>query len=313
MSNHVIRLCLTFLILCVACAKWDPPPLTKPIDGSVIDLGPPDEKCEGKSDNDPCDDDGDGCTTDVCLRGACTTTGRVTCEGGCGIECVSTGPLTHECRATESRKCAIEGECYPAGLRQPGNEACGICSPSQSTTEWSVLEAACDDNDACTVDDVCTNGECKGTPKQDEFEPNDNKDMAPELGRIDDQDDFPSGTISGDLADETEDWFKYHVEDKFGLSGIRPRAVLKNIPEGSNYDLCIYTSCSVDDCEDGSTREDIDGLRGCCSRVAGNANEGVQVDHDCSGTDDSSDVWVRVIQVEGPPQCTSYTLDWGDD
>ena len=60
--------------------------------------------------------------------------------------------------------CVIDGACVQADTEAPDNE-CLTCQPSVSTTQWSPREGSCDDDEACSFDDVCDDtGTCAGTP-----------------------------------------------------------------------------------------------------------------------------------------------------
>jgi len=176
---------------------------------------------------------------------------------------------------------------------------------------------SCDDGDACTTGDTCRpDGTCAGTPMTDSREPNDTRAAARNLGSISDRDSYPYATFTANLyPDGDEDWYRYYIsDDVFGL--IYPRVGLSNIPAGSDYDLCAYFQCpsgsTSASCETG-TYSTFEGLPGCCSRAAGAASESVRLNPDCSGSDDSGTVYVRVWRYSGTPTCASYTLAWGDD
>ncbi len=58
--------------------------------------------------------------------------------------------------------CLIANVCYQAGWAHAIN-ACVVCDPSQSNTEWSVAEngAPCGDDDQCLEPGVCEDGQCE--------------------------------------------------------------------------------------------------------------------------------------------------------
>lgn len=82
---------------------------------------------------------------------------------GADFDCLSGTCLTGVCTAD----CVISGNNYLLGAKNPDN-ACEVCDPAQSSTEWSALAtgAACNDGDPCTVNDICQDGGCvSGAPK----------------------------------------------------------------------------------------------------------------------------------------------------
>ena len=269
---------------------------------------------------DPCDADGDGCTEDICRGGLCVGGAPRDCDDGIDCTedvCVSGGPTRFECEhPIANGACVAEGTCRSAGDRDPAND-CRICDPSRSQTLWSSAEGSCDDGDACTDSDRCSSAGCVGDPRVDSYESNDTRAAASGLGNVSDGDSFPFATIQGTLfPDGDMDWFVYNDSDDF-LGSIFPRAQLQNVPGGSDYDLCLYIACesSFDSltCTAG-TQATAGGLSGCCSRNGAGVDENVRIDHNCTGTDDSADVYVQVTRVSGPAVCdTPYTLRYGDD
>jgi hypothetical protein len=93
-------------------------------------------------------DDGLDCTTDTCLgQGACENTPK---QGYCVLAVAGQngGPTTLRCFAS--------GDSSP-------DKACRQCSPDKNPLSWSpVTGTACDDENPCTKDDVCTDGFCRG-------------------------------------------------------------------------------------------------------------------------------------------------------
>ncbi len=101
-----------------------------------------DQNCNGQIDegaNAACDD-GKTCTVDSC-----------TASGTC-----SSTPKTD--------KCLIDTVCYDTGTQKPGSP-CFSCDPAKSGLVWSPKDnnSVCSDSDACTTNDICTGGTCKGT------------------------------------------------------------------------------------------------------------------------------------------------------
>src|SRR5439155_27076970 len=63
--------------------------------------------------------------------------------------------------------CHIGGRFYASGALNPAN-ACQSCQPAVSTTMFNnrANGTACDDGNACTLNDTCSGGSCQpGTPK----------------------------------------------------------------------------------------------------------------------------------------------------
>ncbi len=260
--------------------------------------------------------DGNVCSFgDACQAGVCTGTTyscndslactNDICDGAGGCQ----NPLT-------AGNCLIAGTCYGNGTANPGNP-CQSCSSGAPNGWTGNSGGACSDGDACTSGDSCQSGQCVGAPNIDNLEPNSGSATAKNLGNIADGDDYPTATFTASLYPAgDEDWYRFYDKDE-SFSFIYPRAELKNLPAGVNYDLCLYFMCSdgsgVDLTCDAGTASTFGGMKGCCSTQSATNNENVVLDPNCSGSGDSGNVFVRVYQVSGPAVCGSYSLTWGDD
>lgn len=305
---------------------------TERTDSGTQDGGGPDVAEDAGADSgpceegDPCNADDNGCTMDICRRGRCVLGTNSACDDGasCTVEeCRSTGPMTFECdRRIGENFCAIDSMCFRDTDPNPSN-LCQVCEPEQSQMSWVTLTAECDDQNECTMGDTCESGECIGIDILDAFEENESIDAPARLEAVSDDDTFPSGADTmGTIYPEGDvDWYVYRDNDE-RLGRIFPRVDLENIPSGSNYELCAFVSCTENETEGAECligEEAMMGdLPGCCSNADANLDESVRIDHSCRGgvivSDDTTDVFVRVRQVEGPPECSGgYTLLYGDD
>lgn len=107
--------------------------------------------------NTACPSDGNPCTNDVCDgAGSCSHPAANGAACGSGMVCNGT---------TCATGCFIGGTYYPSGGTPAGN-ACSVCVPSTSTTTWTPGPngVACDDGNLCTTNDLCSGGQCQGTP-----------------------------------------------------------------------------------------------------------------------------------------------------
>ena len=113
-------------------------------------------------------DDGNPCTDEVCRSGTCESednddntcsaayscTDTVCSDGSCVLDTVNTG-------------CFIENACYANEDNQgtTGDAQCKACLTATSQTGWTPRNSgSCDDANDCTYDDVCSSGQCDGTP-----------------------------------------------------------------------------------------------------------------------------------------------------
>ena len=126
--------------LCVKVADAGPSQDSKPDADGGLDSGADllitdlPSSCSGHA---QCND-GLSCTADNCAAGKCTNT-------------VQTG------------YCVINGKCVAHGAANPTNQ-CELCAQA-SVYSWTASSgSACDDAKACTYDDRCVKGVCKGKP-----------------------------------------------------------------------------------------------------------------------------------------------------
>ena len=109
-------------------------------------------------DNEPCthDDKCDGTGNCIGTAYACLDDRECTMD-----ECLGDGQCMNN---IEAGFCLIGGTCYVEGEPEPGLQ-CSICKPAKDATGWANVEGeACDDANACTQNDACSMGLCKGLP-----------------------------------------------------------------------------------------------------------------------------------------------------
>ncbi len=123
-------------------------------------------------------DDGDACTTnDACAEGTCRGGPALSCDDGNACTDDSCSPASGCAHAFNTAPCddgdacttndaCAQGSCRggPA-LSCDDNNACtdDSCSPASGCTH-AFNSRACNDGDACTTSDVCSQGVCQGGP-----------------------------------------------------------------------------------------------------------------------------------------------------
>ena len=144
-------------------------------------------------DGDACQDDGNGCTDDVCQGGICVhppseatvcndddlcTSGDQCKAGQCfgepyvckdELDCTEDACLGDgECdfQVLEGF-CLIDDMCYSTGLPGPGTYGCSVCQPGVDQEDFTDMPDGqeCSDGNPCTLDDECSTGVCQGKPK----------------------------------------------------------------------------------------------------------------------------------------------------
>jgi hypothetical protein len=148
-----------------------------------------------------------------------------------------------------------------------------------------------------------TSGSGAGVPCPDNGpEPNNSEATATNLGMIDDCDNSGS-MVSGTLAGNDVDWYKYQGSDTFGCNVDAYRSITSD----GQARVCKFPDCPnlVVTCPAGTVPETSPtGLAGCCSLNP------FQLAVDCPNT--TSDDATVYIRVDKPPSfaCVNYTLEF---
>ncbi len=119
------------------------------------------EEVEVCIEGDECDD-GEPCTVfDLCEDGACLGQPYECTDGReCTLDtCDGLGNCEYKLIVG---KCLINGVCAKSGQKHASNQ-CLFCNPVADPHIWSSKPfAPCNDDNACTVNDSCVEGECEG-------------------------------------------------------------------------------------------------------------------------------------------------------
>lgn len=111
-------------------------------------------------------DDSDPCTpTASCAAGVCVGERDPVCADppSCvdHVDCGSGDCVVN----VVSGSCFIDGSCWAGGGARPG-QPCQRCRPQSDPLAWTIEGSGpCEDGDACTVNDTCVAGVCKGQRK----------------------------------------------------------------------------------------------------------------------------------------------------
>lgn len=249
----------------------------------------------------------------VCPSG-CTADRTDDPANGCRLGCGS-APCTAPAGGTAS--CSTGGmcdfECAPPFVRE--GEGCA-CTPRTC----SDLDALCGSPDDgcgtplacgdCGSGSACTSGRCVCAP--DPGEPNDTESAAIRLGATNDADNGPTLTETIYNSDDALDLDYFFVDVTDGTDGGNPvlTVTLDGMPAGSNLDLVAWYRCTAGGdshtCTIGSNYSGAGGA-GCSSVNPGTSTETVAIDTECSTTDDSGRLVVRV-GTSGFGMCGNYHL-----
>ena len=136
-----------------------------------------DGKCLGKPTN--CGD-GNDCTKDQCVNGACVITAEV------GKECSDSN------KCTENDKCDAQGACKSQPVDCTDDNPCtavvGACSPQNGCNVVQSDGKFCDDGDKCTINGKCQGGSCQGIKQDcDDKNPCTDDSCAPDKGCVNKQ------------------------------------------------------------------------------------------------------------------------------
>ncbi len=298
--------------------------------------------CQNQGICSPGDEQSEGCGQCGTRKRACTDT----CTWGPWSGCKDEGTCSPGVEDTEdcgncgerSRICSPTcqwgswGSCTGQGMCAVGaeqNEPCGNCGNRRRTCNglcfWDSW-GSCQDQGPCvptstkscdngwgtaTCGSSCHYGDCEcsiaidvsGAPASAQQQP----------GRSDCDDGTWSLSAGQPISSASDvDWYRMGVNDRTGCWMDEVTVRLTSLPH--NYELGVYYDCDNGspelDCNSG-TACTADGLSGCCSRNAGNADETVKIDKlECSATDDEGTMYIRVWSAGGAHSCEPYSLSW---
>lgn len=232
------------------------------------------------------------------------------------IDCMLCNPiLSVSSWSLHASRCYIGNACYEDGDTE-GSNPCSICAIGRSQSSWSNNTGeSCDDGNACTGTDKCqANRSCAGTLINDGNEPDGTVGQASNLGGMSNECDDNGKTGSGKLAGSGDiDWYYMLGPDTWSTCVVSPHVTTSG---GASLEVCMYIKCRNGttthgndvNCANGSsnaTHGSLNGYAGCC--LTG-VNPTFGVGLDCDGTDETSDVYVRVSKLGAGRQCTDYSV-----
>jgi hypothetical protein len=132
-------------------------------------------------------------------------------------------------------------------------------------------------------------------------EPNASEILATPLGIIDDCDSSGSSVHGVSSGTGDVDWMVFHGTDTFGCS-VDPTLSIN----ATGVRLCAFALCddgttTIQNCNGATAATSPAGTHGCCTNTK---NLSVQIN--CSGTNDSAAIYVRVDQTQN--QCVAYDV-----
>ena len=266
-----------------------------PGDASTVDMrvgcGSGEHMCPEGCVDDREDLPANGCQL-ACASGACTAPagGTSICAAGlCDFTCAPPFVRTSESCACTPRTCAdLDAMCGTPDDGCGTPLSCGTCGGASE----------------------CTAGACLCTP--DVGEPNDVERDAISLGATNDADDGPTLTNviynSDDALDV--DFYEVDVTDGTDLGNPALTVTLDGMPVGTNLDLVAWYRCTAGgdshSCTSGTAYSGAGGA-GCASSNAGTSTETIGIDTECSTTNDSGRLLIRVATT-GFGACGNYRL-----
>lgn len=275
----------------------------------------------------PGDDGGprDGGPPRDASTGGCPA-GQHVCGGGC-IDDLPDDPA-NGCRLGCGDACPAPpgmgtASCSAAGLcdftctlpfRRVG-DAC-VCTPTTCETMGAMCGAPDDgcgtplNCGTCDTGSACIDGRCACAP--DPTEPaNDSRLSAPNLGTFADGDDPPDGVYTDFSigSDRDVDWARFTIRDTFDAGNPNLLVTLDRVPAGSTYALSAFYVCSSGgdstSCSMGSADNEVG--RG-CTQANVTSTGAVQLATECSGTDESGTLYVRVRAATWGGSCAPHRL-----
>lgn len=231
------------------------------------------------------------------------------CRLGCGEPCPAPASGTVSCSGAG----ACDFTCTPPFRRE--GDAC-VCVPRTCATMGAMCGAPDDgcgtplDCGSCAGDGVCIDGRCACMP--DAREPNDSNTVAPNLGSFDDAADPPDAVFADMNIDDASDvdWVRFSIADGFDFGNPNLLVTLEQVPSGATYSLSAFYVCASggdsSTCALGMADNELG--RGCTRSVTSGAAGQVQIETECSGTDESGTLYVRVRATTWSGSCAPHRL-----
>lgn len=236
-------------------------------------------------------------------------------ENGCRLGCGEPCPAP----ATGTASCSSAGTCdftCTVPFRREGDDC--VCTP-RTCESIGAMCGAPDDGCGNTLDcgncggEACIDGRCVCTP--DPGEPgNDSRSSSPNLGSFADGDDPPDHEYGeGAIGREGDvDWVRYRILDTYDVPiGSNPDLLvtLDRVPADSTYTLSAFYVCDSGgdstSCAQGSADNEIG--RG-CTRTGITSAGAVRLETECSGSDESGTLYVRVRAETWSGTCEAHRL-----
>ena len=234
-------------------------------------------------------------------------------ENGCRLGCGTACPAPPDATAS----CGADGTCS-IGCEPPFRLVEGECvCEARTCSDLGFMCGAPDDGCGMALDcgscggtGTCIDGACSCAP--DARETNDSRLTAPSIGSATDA---PDTDLIFDMFNlhtmGDEDWFEISVADDFDGGNPRVRVTLRNIPSGDNYDLAAYYVCDAggdsSSCSAG-TPDNMIG-RGCASSASGATSETVEIETECSTTDEAGTLILHITGSAVSGTCANYEIE----
>ena len=213
------------------------------------------------------------------------------------------GALGFACSSTDSVDPGYQNLGGSGGGGGGGGDGGSGASSSSSSGHTSSSSSSSSSGSSSSGSSSSSSSSSSGMPCPDPgIEPNETEATAVDLGGISDND-SDAASVSGvlDSVDDV-DWYKYHGDDTFGYV-VDPT---RGLTTPDNLRLCAFFDCddgsdAAVTCNGGATSaQSPDGRPGCCH------SQGFTADIDCSSSDDSAEVFIRLDKPV--PACVTYDL-----
>jgi hypothetical protein len=223
------------------------------------------------------------------------------CRLGCGEPC----PTPPDGEAA----CSVEGTCTIACV-PPFREQDGECVCTPSTCVSLSYQCGAPDDGCgtplncgdCDGAGVCTDGRC--ACPEDTREPNESFLSAPMIASLGDSPDRGEMFATFNLHDDTDvDWFTVRVSDDCCDGNPHIRVDLDARATGNDYELHAYFMC-----DSGGDASDCTRADPCSGAASGTSPERIELDTECSGTDETGMLYIEIVSNSWGGSCEPYDL-----
>ncbi|MCS6797652.1 MAG: hypothetical protein NZ898_03840 [Myxococcota bacterium] len=229
------------------------------------------------------------------------------CRLGCGMPC----PVPEHAEAICTSEGRCDFRCVPPATRSGDGCRCTPRTCADVGAACGTIDDGCGGRRECgsCASGSCVEGRCRCGA--DDVEPNDAQLAATALRELTDAPDSLASYETWNLHEATDvDWLRMRVRDEFDAGNPIVTVTLDASATGHDLDLGAWYVCDAGGDGSACTMGAGDAMlgRGCLGETVGDVPESVRIEAECSGTNDTGTLFVRVRARTWSGRCDPYRL-----